>query len=261
MSQGRSDPGRSGGFTLIEVLVSIGIIALLIALVVPALGRALGSARGFKCEMSLRATAFDFTIFADESLHGSRGDDDHELSAGQFRIETFQESQYGIDEFWRYGEGSDVTRIPDALGNDPMRCPEVRGELVLRADMPCSGGAVSPKSNVSFAFNFRLNRAEWIDERFNIPRLYPVVLTWRSVSQAGVPLAMDADGRVAEERGVNALYAAPSLGDVTMGADRHWFPSDRHNGATNVAFVDGHVDKSSKPADEPGWNWSYRPDR
>ena len=59
-------------FTLLELIVVIAIVVLLIALLLPALGGVMTSARGFRCQMSMRTVAFDFAVFADESLqfHG-----------------------------------------------------------------------------------------------------------------------------------------------------------------------------------------------
>lgn len=243
------------GFTLVELLVTIAVIATLIALVLPGLGYAMGSARGFACQMSQRTTAFDFVVFADSRLHGNRGDDTGKAS---FQIETFQESQYGVDEFWRWGESRQVT-MPDAQSNDPMRCPEVRSPLVLRKDFPCSGGAVGPKASVSFAFNIRLHRVERFD-RNGKARAVKVRLRETAVDQAFVPLMFDGDGALAERKKVTAVYSGPSLDSVSVFArDRYWFPAMRHNGSANFAFLDGHVDSSATPLEEPRWDWAYEP--
>src|SRR5262245_10725877 len=80
-------------FTLIELLVSIAIIGVLITLVLLMLGRTIAASRGFKCQQSLRSVAYDFAIFADDTLHGYRGEMEP-YSPQLFTIDNFVESQY-----------------------------------------------------------------------------------------------------------------------------------------------------------------------
>lgn len=249
-------PRGHRGFTLIELMVTIGVIALLVAIVAPALRMAIGAARGFKCQMSQRTVAFDFAIFADDALHGDRGDDQ---GRSDFSLETFQESQYGVDEFWSWGSVNQVT-MPDEQGNDPMRCPEVRTPLVLAARVPCSSGAVGPPEAVSFAFNLRLHRGEVFDDRGR-PRARAVRLRGSIAEHSDVPLLFDGDGERAARLASIPLYSAPSLDSQIFADDRFWFPSSRHNGGGNFAFIDGHVASSRTPLDEPGWRWDFQPIR
>jgi prepilin-type processing-associated H-X9-DG protein len=249
---------------LIELMVSVAIIAMLVALLLPALARMIGGARQFRCQISLRSIAFDFSVFADEQLHGDRGLDEAPQDEGglglgddRFRLETFQESQYRIDEFWDWNENVSHS-LPDKAGNDPMRCAEVRGPIVLKNHLPCGAGAVGPRQNVSFGFNKRLELGEYKNQNgFIVPK--PVILTSEILAHPNVPLAWDVNGAEAHEHGVEPVFSAPSLDSKIFQNDKYWFPSRRHNGGLNVAFIGGHVLSTTSPLLEDSWRWDYTP--
>lgn len=256
---GRLSPGAPlrGGFTLVELMVTIAIIGVLLSLLAPALQRTIASARGFKCQTTLRNIAFDFALFADPTVHGSRGAD-AQLS-NRFRIATFQESEYGSDEFWTHGNASEVTfEAGDRL--DHMRCTEVSGAVTLRRNLPCTtAGSIGPSPHVSFGFNARLNRVE-TQGPFGI-QATPVFLTSDIMQESDVPLLWDVDGALAQSKGVlTPQFSAPALDSQFLYVnDKHWFPAMRHGGAMNVAFVGGHVISTRAPLEEPGWRWDYSP--
>ncbi len=258
------NPGHQArrAFTLVELLVVIAIVAILASLLLPAAAGTLKAARSFRCQSSLRSVAFDFSVFADDTLHGNRGNDESDLTGDKFRLATFQDSQYGLNEFWRWDQAEQMTITPGQPG-DPLRCAEMRGEVTLLSATPCTGGGVNPPENISYTFNMRLHTPERRLASGAIILSPPVALTSAilDTANANVPLVWDVDGAAASAADTSPVFGAPSLNSTgPMGSDRFWFPGLRHAGSLNAAFLDGHVASSSKPLAEQ-WNWVFQPKR
>lgn len=249
---------QTAGFTLLELLVVMGISSVLIGILLPAMSAGRHAAMALECKTKLRTVAMKFIEFADVSGARGRGDSDR-LGPRRFRLEDFQESIYQIDEFWA-GVGGERAAMKGS--EQPMMCPAGAGHLERRARIPCSSGAIGPQMNVSVAFNKRLEtRTRFINNRPFRASAFP---TDKILQHPDVPLLLDADGEQAFSKDINPYYTAPPITDDKE-TDIYenglfWFPSSRHRGQSNVGFVGGYVLSSSHPGTEPWWKWDYQPD-
>ncbi len=117
-----SKPARSprrarpvGGFTLVELLVVIGIIALLIGILLPTLSSARAKAREVNCAVNLRSYG--------QSLHLFANDQDGRLPGNQYNNqdpESWWPGYIALDHY---------IALVDSYGIDPrmMECPSVAG--------------------------------------------------------------------------------------------------------------------------------------
>ncbi|MBN2561779.1 MAG: prepilin-type N-terminal cleavage/methylation domain-containing protein [Phycisphaerae bacterium] len=246
----------SRGFTLLELLVVIAILSLLMSILLSTLSKVHRTATSVLCQTKLRAVSQRFTEFADDYCPTDRGDSKR-LGPTRFRLDDFQESLYKVDEFWDLDEEPTQVASYDR-SKQLLMCPAGRGNLSRRGFVNLDDGAVFPTESVTLGFNMRLCKANrLIGDRWDVTH---VTLTSHVLDHPLVPLVFDVDGEEAGARMQLPFYAAPVMnGQGTCGGDSCWFPSKRHDGKVQAAFVGGHVATSVDPASEPGWDWRYEP--
>jgi len=206
---------RPAGFSLIELLVVTAIISLLIALVLPAAGRAKAAARDVNCASNLRAMQLGWVGYMYESDQ---------------TIPYTKHENLNLHPNWLDVLDRVYADAPTLWGQNRVSfnaCPAVQQQYVFYS-----------VASWGYAINIW-----WASESESAP---PQLNEWQSWSDIenprGYPWFMDAQV-YAWGSGFAASLYAPSANIAIGGGAPNWGVGPHHHGATmaNVAFADGTV--------------------
>jgi len=257
----QSERRRARAFTLIELLVVVAIIALLLSILLPSLGRAREQAKEAKCAAGLRSFGLGFHTYA--------GEQRDYLCSGSFDPEVSNGRDGPVD---RVGWVADLVNGMLAFPATQL-CPSNPARYNQKLGAQAAGSnSYTPEQardliargyNTNYTQAWYMARTEWnpAQNDYNVKRVRATLGPLRigrlvRAGDARVPLLgdgrTDLDDRVLGERAVKTMTDGPWDGPFGVQNWRDFGPAhgfgswmfgkkDHNRARANVVFADAHV--------------------